>query len=530
MPSDVNRNVVYPTIFCNSNIEEEVNNNTIEIVELNSDASENEQKNTNNHSWCNTNGKFQEQQDDYKVNRAARDKRRHNNEKDFVIISENFNDDKYNDHDVLNQFCTDFYGFDCYDRGERISTVNNPRSELITFINNYKTSDTSSDTNLYDDNEVIQCDRTIENDYWISDHDSDTRNITYDVDCNGEKPTFWIYALKNKRYMSEHDFELSNISSKESTSTTDDEQSSNNIPNIQRIATPIPAYIPKMNFPLSPTLPTVTEVTEPNKQASNNSDISTTNTEDTTHLQKPLNGWFKNDTPNDKPNSDNIEPYENNWQPLSPRERRRLRLNKQNELNTQKETKTLFYCEPEIIIGNKELTPTLNIESFEKEIDENNEDDQVKNEHLVSSENKNDSEPDEPLNNLQKPQIKIGTKMKTRTKDITDPIKKLDGNWIGQSLPHCEKLLEVYDYNFMDTEDNDAQLASQSTGGAMEEGASELLFIRNMSLLKPAEWTQYLPLTDSVPSLHLSLSIDTDFNHDKKSWLKSFLRFINCCK
>ncbi|XP_045775373.1 GATA zinc finger domain-containing protein 14-like [Maniola jurtina] len=520
-----------PTVYFNPNLEER-NKNAVEITELNSDEdvvmSENEQQDhrNNNHSWGNTSYRSHEQ-GDYKVNETARDKKRQN--------MENKNHDtssKYSDEDLLNQFCTDFYGIDCFDRGDSISTVNNLHSEFFTILNSHRTSQTSSDSNPYE-----EYDEAKENDCWNSNNFYDHRNVTYDNDGN-EKRMIWIYSLKNPHYLSEHDYELINIASNNSISTTDDEEPSKDILNHRRIATPFPSYIPRMNLPLSPTLPTVTEVTEPNKLTSSISDIGTRKA-DKNLFQIPLSGWFKEETSTENVNhspGNTEQSYDNNWHALSSREKRRLRQSKiseQNNLNTKKDSETPIYCKPKIISRYKEFSPESHIEQFETQIDESNrnEDDQenyMNDEKEVSLENSRDST---SLCNLETPQIKRSTEMKTLKKNTTYLIEKLDGKWIGQSLPENYELLEVNNY-VMGPENNDAQVASQETGDAIEECDSYRLFMRNMSVLKPTEWTQYSPLNGSmrVPSLHLSTSGDNDFDTEKKSWFKRFLDIVNCCK
>ncbi|XP_069360147.1 GATA zinc finger domain-containing protein 8-like [Maniola hyperantus] len=514
------------------------NKNAVEIMELNSDedeTSENEQQDNHNNSWCNITYRSHEG-DDCKVNKTARDKNPQNMEKE-----NNDTRSKYSDEDVLNQFCTELYGIDCNDRGQSMS-VNNHHSKFFTILNNHRTSQTYSDSNSYDDIEVIQYDETKENRCWNSNDFYDNRNITYGNDGNAEKRTIWIYSSKNQRYLSEHDYELINISCKDSISATNEEEPGKDIPNHRRIATPFPTYIPRMNLPLSPTLPTVTEVTELNKLTLNNSDIATRNADENL-FQRPSNCWFKEEitkTEHVKHSPGNIEKsYENKWQDLPARDRSRIRqskINEQNKLYIEKGPETPVYCEPTIIIGrNKEFSPESHIESFETQIDESkrNEDDQdndMNDEKEVSLQNSRDDSTS--LCNRQKPQIKLSTETKTLKKEITYPIQKLDGNWIGQSLPDHKELLELYDYNIMGPENNDAQVVSQKTEDAIEECASYRLFIRNLSILNPAEWTQHLSLTGRVrvPSLHLSVSVDTDIDTEKKSWFKRFLDIVYCCK
>lgn len=508
--TDVNRNIVYPTLFYNPHLDDEENNkNGVEIVELRSDEDSTENEQENDHSWCNIE-RHEEYEDLNEANKISRDKRREINEKSNC---ENLNGSKYRDEEALNQFVSDFYGLDCYDTGERISTLN-PHSQFFTINNNHKTPDTSSESNQYDDIEVIQCENTKEMDYLNDSHSYNDRTFTYDNDGNAEKRTIWMYALKNNRYLSEHDFGLINIPSRDSNSTTDDEDTSNDAPYIRRIATPIPRYIPKMNFSLSPSLPTVTEVSESNKQATNNSDVSINNAYADKHspLQKHSRGWCENKTTETQTDNYYNQTAEN----------KNIKYENENLKTSKKEQQTQTYCEPTLVIRDAETSPTLNIASFKREVDniEINEDDVKTTNKELSSENKIDRSSHEPLCNLQKRHIRP-TPHETLKKDITDPLEKLDGNWIGETLPKDDEFLEVFDYHDEKCNEvlNEDSIHNEKAGGGFEDCVSDM---------KPAEWT-YLPLGDSVPSLHLSISVDTDCGVKRKSWFKRFLHFFHCC-
>lgn len=111
-----------------------------------------------------------------------------------------------------------------------------------------------------------------------------------------------------------------------------------------------------------------------------------------------------------------------------------------------------------------------------------------------------------------RPQIQIRPRP-VRGTAISYPIENLNSNdWI------IEKSLEVGNEN------------REETDWPKEHGdgtIGNVIFMKHRYLFKPAEWEAYLPITESIPTL--SLSVLTDPENASQSWLKRFKK-IFCCK
>lgn len=286
----------------------------VEIIELNSsdeyEPSPDEGLNNNlDDAWSYINNdRLQQIEDNYKINRKARERWRQNHENRFNSTNTATNSDNH----LINQLYSDIAGNHRDD-----NDLINHQINCFTIINkHFVNSDTSSEEEFADVEIITSNDIIME-----------PNNKEVMTDLDKETRTIWIYSFKNKHLLSEDDYEVTNIGGRElcsSTSSsieTDEELTKDKSTNVRRIGSPIPpAYIPRLN--LAPTLSTVTEVSEPiMKQASSNGSNKSS------RFQKPKNGWFLNDSEKlDSGRSiSKCEKSTNivNWMALSPRERRR---------------------------------------------------------------------------------------------------------------------------------------------------------------------------------------------------------------
>ncbi|CAG9565988.1 unnamed protein product [Danaus chrysippus] len=456
--------------------------------------SDNEQPDVNHsHVWCYND---EEQESNYKINKEARERRRH---------IQNENNDIYNE--LFDQMCTEFYGIDCHTSfdGAKID-----QDQRFTIINNNPPYDTSSDEDYVLENDDTFNINDIKNDKYCADD-----LVQY---SNGfrEKRTIWIFSEKNRRALSGPDYGLININDIDSSSTvTEDEEPTRDVSvgSVRRLATPIPTYIPKLCLPLSPTLPTVTEVVETNNKSSSN--VSETYNKTATP-QMPRNNWVQemettNNETEQECTSNNSQIMPNNT--LTPREKRRLKNNIDNKTFTINEI-----IEVPIVSSSLE-TDVTNPDVTEKviKISELNEPNVEK---ITKDDVDSKSSLEEMPNYLQKPQIKVN-KPKPHLEIITEPLEKPDGNWIGDGT---EKTSEIYEY------DKEMTSVNKVTANDVDSNKSvaNKFSVANMPLMKPAAWTQYLPITGSVPSLHLSF--ETNYESETKSCLKRFFKYVNCCR
>ncbi|CAK1542255.1 unnamed protein product [Leptosia nina] len=476
----INRNVVYPSVSVNPAELREVSTN-VEIVELNSFEDYEEEKDADKfkigHQWSYIGEDLYPDEDGYKTNKKAREKRRFN--KDGAI-------NRTATYERSDHIYPTFYTLDKdYSNKHDYKEYPNRQVNCFTIPNNLRTPSTSSDDQ--EDIEIIQCGDTIpKHDYW-NDSQESYDEVYFSRNLDTDKRTIWIYSFKNKRILAENDFLLTNIPSKNSsTSSTDDlEFEPTKESNSGRIATPIP-YIPRLNLNLTSTLPTVTEVLEPTKRPSSAAEVNNANDNVSAHT-----------TPSNTPKCDL-----NRWTFLS--SRIKIRKTKINELPTSDRDHTYF--EPEIkIINNRHNNDLNNTIEVVQHLNEN-------------STRPNDDTVNEDGDPLQRPHIKISPQPIIKGIKISDPIEKLEGNWIGEN--RNDKLEPiVYDCDLISQ--NEVKITPITRD--KDEGATNF-FIRNMPLLKPAEWNEYMAITDSMPSIELSIiTVDA-----KKSWLKRILNCVKC--
>lgn len=479
----------------------------------------------------------------YQANRKAREKRR---------MMQNLND-SYNDNspenfeneyaEVVNDIVySSFYG----STDNSYDTKKNRHPNCFTIINKPFNSDSSSD-----DIEFINRD-TDTSDHVNGDMPYDGEIITFDQDVDSSKRTIWIYSFRNKRLLSENDFELVNIPSQDSASSTSCSldnfcEEPNVSKNTRRVASPIPAtYVPRLNLSNATTLPTVTEITEtarskrdeipksvnsPNRHKSNNwLDEKIT-----------MNG-FHVDKQDTSSNTNII-----NWMSLSPRERRRRFRNTKisptypsklpvlievpstepkpddsfSEVSSQ-----MIQTTAEInIVGEKPkkvetASPISNLQTSGK-----------RDEVIVTKVNGDVCERgDFDKKSLHKPQITIKSG-RPRSAVITEPIEKLDSNnWIHEdkrlkahSWVHGYEQQKVADTSGSEIQELEYTSSDRNTSNAC---ASNRLWARHMTLLKPVAWSEFLPIATSVPSLQLSVESDSA----KQSCLKRLVNCFRCFK
>ncbi|XP_028157899.1 uncharacterized protein LOC114351056, partial [Ostrinia furnacalis] len=468
----------------------------------------------------------------YRTNKKAREKRRMMQNNNFT--HENSPEILENEiAEVVNDIVySSFYGStnDVSDTKPK----NNHPSNCFTIINKPFNSDTSSD-------EIEFIDRADNSDHMNGDMPYDSEIITFDQDADSNKRTIWIYSFRNKRILSDNDYELVNIPSQDSTSSTSCSlenfcEEPNVTKNTRRVASPIPAtYVPRLNLSMATTLPTVTEITEPTRNNVPDESPKSINGP----ISKPINNWFDTNTTTngflnhvdkqDKSSNTNVV----NWMSLSPRERRRRSRHTKFSPTCPSKLEALVEVPSAEPKSNDSLSENSHKIQIKAEI--NVVDEKVKNVATVSS-NRNlppsiktdiiivkdmDDEGHEggdfDKQLLQKPQIGIDVG-RPKHSIITDPIEKLDSNnWIHEEKQNqsftSESEVQELENTFIEHEDS-------------KESASNKLWARNMSLLKPVAWAEFLPITESVPSLHLTI----DSESEKQTWLKRLGKCFRCFK
>ncbi|CAG4935613.1 unnamed protein product [Colias eurytheme] len=519
---NTNRNVIHPSISLHPVEEREINANA-EITEiLNSSDEIEERKDSENysfaHAWSYISQDLFTNEDSYRINEAARERRRNKNNQDEEYSNRPTMNETYDRSP--NHLYPSFYSLDRnYSNDQEYKSYHNRQVNRFTIPNNLGTSSTSSD-DPNADIELIQCGDAISNrDYWNDTLEPYNEEIYFAQEHDKDKRTIWIYSYKNKRILSDNDYMLTNISSSCTSSTDELEFEPTKEANINRIATPIP-YIPRLNLNLTSTLPTVTEVTEPLKQSSMN-DADVNNAAPINSIQKTPDTWSSHEKrqPSTNRSKSNANHSQDNRSISSPRAKRFHPMTKYDRNNNKFQTnENLVYCEPNINIitnnkgndsGRYDDEPDLQVVERGTSVD-----------HL-----ENETINLESSNQLltEKPRIQITSKP-VRDQEISDPIEKLEGNWIGDNRTNDEPSI-LYDCD-INNENNIEQKELDVTH--VIPTSDNQFFIRNLPLLKPAEWNEYLPITGSVPSLELT--IDTDLESTKKSWFKKLFTCVKCLK
>lgn len=542
-------NLVTPEIFVSEIWMQEGAKNGVEIIELNSSNSEvgeTPQEPTHNFSqaWSFVNhDRFRDTEEDLRINKTARERRRKKNEEDSAVA---YASEYFHDHDIQ----TNFNGFHYIDDSE-ISEIPREQMNCFTIINNHVINSDSSSENEYARVDEIEPYFTENNDpkYWDHVYKDDMIKCNSTESINAEKRTVWIYSFKNNRRLSENDFELVNISSKDSTETTtspiSDEEFTIERGPIRRISSPIPAtFIPRLDLSLAQTLSTVTELSEVKESSKESLVIN----------KKPINNWFtERNIRKSKTEVANIV----NWMSLSPRERRRRFKNTNSdrdheipagrEIFTYAEGNTKFeqykeksrksssvihvdvevhandipdavpasdieICSVESLeleqkVAKKKVDNTLSIDITYADADTE-----------IDNENANFN-----FDSFIMPSIKV-TSDKTYG-SITEPIEKLNNSqWIiGDE--NIEEQTADFDY-LLDANENIENESIRSIDAC--DSASKRLWVKNAKLMKSPLWTEYLPITGTPQSLHLSLSLSSI--EVKKSWFKRIGKYFKCCK
>lgn len=326
---DVNRklthlNAVSPDILV-SQIWLQEEPTSVEIIELNT-SDELEPSTTDaldtrlNHAWSFTNNEeLQQIEDNYKINNKARERRRLNKFQTKNTVT-----------NTSNQFLNNNFNSDIDNQYIEERQLINHQVNCFTMINkNIISSDSSSDADI---DLITSVDLAMESNNWKTDkHSCEKEIITYDPELDTETRTIWIYSFKNKQLLAEDDYELNDTPTKDmsfySTSSSterDEEKTKDKSTNVSRLGSPIPpAYIPRLNLTMGPTLSTVSEVSEPNKQISPNPSYQSPKP----RFQKQRNSWVTSEPEQLDPIlSRKFEKSTNvvNWMALSPREKRRI--------------------------------------------------------------------------------------------------------------------------------------------------------------------------------------------------------------
>ncbi|XP_013140797.1 PREDICTED: uncharacterized protein LOC106105111 [Papilio polytes] len=452
---------------------------SLKIIELDdSNSSDSECNYDQTHAWCYVDKHLPKHNESkYKANTKARAKRRMNrvspeivNKNINYVTNENYLAEPENSNNAL--------------FNETAERIPNPLN-CFTIINN-DLADSDQTLSSNEGMKIIECgDVILENDYKKN---STETHYNRNVDS---KRTIWIYSFKNRNALAD---DGSNVSTEESTSSS----SFDNTDYKERIATPIPSYIPRLNFYVAATLPPVTEVTEPLHATPDNTDKTETLVSKLQISPKHLEQG--------NPLSTSV-PSQNiiNWMALSPRERRRTIRTKITEDLDNSEKNSVLNKQTEKLPLNidKDLTYII---TKKNEVQENEIKSDISNDQL-------DEKGDHSKIPLKKPQIILKAISSNKI------IEKLTSDeWIGHENGQKERTLDI---------DNKI-IEIQEKPVSFIRCAGDRLFNKNMTLLKPVEWTQYLPITESLPSLHLSLP--SDINDEKRSWFKYIIKYFQCCK
>lgn len=517
------------------------------ITELKSDNSSAESQDDDkdrlvNDAWYEQHDRLQRIEQTFEVNKAAREKRRLRNINDNQQFPVSFCEEEAYDTQFRNDFAySDFYGSGSNDVVRDSVLLNHQRNCFTIIDKRYACNSESTSESEYADIELLNCGNSGETEQAGRD------DMPYDRERDTDKHTVWIYSFKNKHLLSENDFELVNIPSQETSNTTP--SSIEDVEKLQiekdsccRIPTPIPSsYVPRLNLNLTPTLPTVTEVTEPKKQSSSNQ----TEKQSIENGVKPktVNNWFLSERviPSNKDTEFEQSTNVINWMALSPREKRRKFINRNpitRQVNLATVREVSSYAENKVECrgdNSRKLQPTVHVHEIEVEqnasknsvktpINSNIQlrsikiDDSIENAIRTESE---ESVPDDRgdgnnKNRRARPKIRLSPKPVAGL-GITDPIEKLDGDhWIAE-----EKLEQPGDKY----QKNKKYISPAHFHG---DCAGNTLLRRNISLLKPAEWTEYLPITESLPSLNLTMTSNSD--EAPLPWFRRLIKFFRCCK
>ncbi|XP_013169963.1 PREDICTED: uncharacterized protein LOC106119485 [Papilio xuthus] len=494
---NIDRNIYIDNYFSSSMIPFQSTleqQSSLKIIELNdSNTTDSDENYDQQHTWCYVDKRLEkESESKYKVNAQARAKRRMNRVSP-EIVNKTIDYLTYDNKDFVETENSNLSNA-LYNALTTERIPNNPLN-CFTIINNELADSDQTTSDNEDSMKIIQCGDVVLEDHKRSIYSNET-NYNRNIDS---KRTIWIYSFKNRNLLTE---ESENVSTEDSTSSSSFENNDYK----ERISTPIPSFIPRLNFYVAATLPPVTEVIEPLH-------IATPNNIDKTETLVSKLQVTPQFSEQNSPALNTAVPSQNiiNWMALSPRERRR-------KIKTNLTDVIVNDCEINIA-SNKHTESNLPL-NIDKDltyvIPKRNE---VDNEITIDS-NHDDNTIDEKgdhrqIIQLKKPQILL----KTISPNITDPIEKLNGDeWIGSKDENKEENLDI----------DEKKIEEIQKPVNIIRCAGDRLLNKNMTLLKPVEWAQYLPITDSIPSLHLSLP--SDINDEKKSWFKYIIKYFQCCK
>lgn len=594
----------------------------VQIIELKSsdgsDPSQDKDKDDQENAQTNNYDQFQIN-DPRSVNTHAREKRRLKNQSlqnpnQFEEKNINYNvfDSTY-DND---SFYKEFYASGNNNKDENV-LINHQMNCFTILDKHYAVISDNSSEEDFGNIEVIDCDN-LPPEYILNSCTREADRVPYDVEADIEKRMVWIYSFKNKRLLSDNDFELVNIPSQDLSTT---QASIENLPELNnldkncRVATPIPpTFVPRLNLTMTSSLPTVEEVIEPSEQKL--SPEATKEIPNDEVKRKPVNNWFssENATPTSKEeNNTGIEKPSNvDWTVLSPREKRRLISSSCSdslckyqfpiscEINSNKENVNFENTNPfsdhnlyndgnerrtsitegttdtskQIIVKSSQNThtPKQQTDAFRQKTDTPIQKTNTPIQKTNSPKRKTCSPTKQAGNNktlIQKkdnvdlvrtvrsesstPQastrrelhyskittIEIGGDQQDTPEDRGDYIKrpqtKLPHIRIrpqhvpGSAISNPIENLNSNDW-IIETSSAFNNDSRETTSWPKEhgDGVGNVIFMKHMSLFKPAEWEAYLPITESVPSL--SLSVNTHSETNSRSWLKRFQKIFSCCK
>lgn len=613
----------------------------VQIIELKSsdgsDASQEKNKGDQENAQKNNYNRFPIS-DPRSVNTNAREKRRLRNQSSQHSSQFAEKNTNYNVFDDNDNFYKEFYASGSNPNAENV-VVNNQMNCFTILDKHYTVVSENSSEEDFGNVDVIDCDN-LQPEYNLNNCTRDQDLLPYDIEADVEKRMVWIYSFKNKRLLSDNDFELVNIPSQDLSTA---QSSIENIPELNnldkncRVPTPIPpTFVPRLNLTMTSTLPTVAELIEPSEQLLSPEGAKEIPNEEV--KRKPLNNWFysENATPTSKESCTGIDKSTNvvDWMALSPREKRR-RHNSSNwsaspckhqypitcQVNSNKEnvefentnpfSNNYLYnarnerrTETTDIHKEKIVTTLQNNVTPKQKTDTSKQKTNTPKRKIYMPEQRTDERKQKADTSIQEtdtPKRKTGTSIqKTDTpKRKTRTSTKQGGNTLTQktdygdlvrnarsdsSTPppsstrrelHYSKITRMEigsdqqetpedrgDYikrpqtkrpqirirpqpgpgsaisdpieNLNCTDwiiENSSEVNNREKAGQPKEhgdGVANVIFMKHMSLFKPAEWEAYLPITESVPSL--SLSLNTVSENNSRSWLKRFQKIFPCCK
>lgn len=586
----------------------------VQIIELKSSDSSDTSKDKDDQDNAQKSNEDQFQiNDPSRINTNAREKRRFKNQSETQnsnhFEENNLNYSMFDSTYDNNNFYKEFYSSG--NNNEENIVVNHQMNCFTILDKHYTVISENSSEDDFGNIEVIDSDN-LPPEYTLNSCTREADRVSCDVEADIEKRMVWIYSFKNKRLLSDNDFELVNIPSQDlSTTETFIEHlpELNNLDRNCRVATPIPpTFVPRLNLTMTSTLPTVAEVLEPSEQML--PPQPTTEIPNDEVKRKPVNNWFSSENArlsSKKENCIGMEESSNvvDWMALSPRQKRRHLISSSwscspcksqlpisCEINSNKDNvnfmDTNLFSEHNLYnSGNEKRTSIIeettdtpkqkNCTSSQKSYTPKQQPDasRLKTDAPIQKNNtpkrktctptkqtgnnkaftqKNDnadlvrtvrsmsstppaSSTRRDLHYSQITTIEIGSDQQDTPEDRGDYIKRpqtkrpqirirprVPGSAISNPIENLNSNDWIIETS-TEINDNSEKPRWPKDHG---DGVGNVIFMKHMSLFKPAEWEAYLPITESVPSL--SLSVNTDSERNSQSWLKRFQKIFSCCK